>query len=252
MKSLLSSVVIVLASIRATAGLTYDIHTATSGAQSSEQKIHATVDGRNVRLDFEQGDGLVFRNGAIAISRDGGNTLEVLDPEAKTYYEIDLGAVAPPGMMELLKLSNEKVSVKDNGDGGVIEGYPTHRMMITAGADVAIGNMKTRLDVTMESWSTPKIPAESAAFLQHRGGSTGMPVLDKLIAAQNDSIKGFPLKQVTHVRMASGGKTTIEMTSTTSVSNVKEKPATASTFALPPGFRKVPNPIERMMGTAGH
>src|SRR5581483_10573636 len=116
----------------------------------------------------------------------------------------------------------------------------------------AIGNMKTSPDVTMETSSTPNPPPESGAFTQPGGGSTGMPGPDKLIAAQNDSIKGFPLKQVTHVRMASGGKTTIEMTSTTSVSNVKEKPATASTFALPPGFRKVPNPIERMMGTAGH
>ncbi len=248
MKSLLSSVVIVLAALPATAGLTYDIHTATSGTQASDQKIHATVDGKNVRLDFKQGDGLVFKNGAVAISHDGGTTLDVLDPSSKTYYEIDLSAVAPQGMLDMLKLSNEKVKVEDQGDGGKIEGYSTQHKTVNAGADVAVGNMSTRLDVTIESWSTPKIPAESAAFLQHRGGATGMPMLDKLIAAQSDSIKGFPLKQVMHVKMMSGGKPAIEVTSTTMVSNVKEKATLASTFALPPGFRKVPNPIERMLG----
>jgi len=248
MKSLLSSVVIALATLPATAGLTYDIHSTMSGAQASEQKIHATVDGKNLRLDFEQGDGLVFRNGAVAISHDGGTTLDVLDPQSKTYYEINLGAIAPPGMMDMLKLSNEKVSVKDNGDGGKLEGYATHHTTISAGADVAVGNMSTRLDVTMESWVTPKIPAESAAFLQHRGGSTGMPMLDKLIAAQSENIKGFPLKQVMNVKMANGGKTTVEMTSTTLVSNLKQTPTIASTFAMPPGFKQVPNPIEKLMG----
>jgi hypothetical protein len=247
MKSTLYSVLILIATLPAAAGLTYDFSTVTSGAAASTQTAHAAVQGSDVRLEFEKGDGMVFKDGAIALSHDAGSTLYVLDPGAKTYYLIDLDAVGGGGMLGMLQLSNEKVNVRDAGDGGVIQGFPTRRTIVTAGADVAVGTtVSMHLDVTMETWSTDKLPADAASFLSRKGASTGLPILDKLIAAQSKASKGFPLKQTTTVHILQGGRETVGMTANTTVTNVRNAAIAKARFALPAGFRKTESPFDKL------
>ena len=252
MKTILYSVVIVLAAlVRATdaaAGVTYDFRTVTTGMQASDQQGHVSSDGANVRLEFKAGDGTLFRNGTVAISHNGGATLDVLDPASKTFWTLDVASLTPAGLADMVKMTNEKVNVRDAGDGGAIETYPTHHKVITAAADMNIGSAPAmRIELTMESWTTEKIPSEAATFLQRRLGSTGLPMIDKLIAAQSDQVKGFPLKQITNMKVAQGGSTMIEMTSTTTVTNVKNGPVAATTFTVPADYKKVASPVEKMM-----
>lgn len=247
MKSFLYSVVIVLAALPATAGITYDFRTVTTGLQASEQLGHVTVDGTNVRLEFQTGDGVVFRNGSVAISHNGGMTIDVLDPQAKTFWEIDLSSLNAAALADMVKMTNEKVDVRDAGDGGTIEGFPTKHKVVTASADMNIGNAPPmHLELTMESWTTDKVPTEAAAFLQRRLGSTGLPMLDKLIVAQGEAVKGFPLKQATSMKVAQGGGTMIQLSSTTNVTNVKTKAVTPATFVVPADYKKTKSPMERM------
>jgi hypothetical protein len=249
MKRILCSLVFGLAALPATAGLTFDLTTATSGSASGSQVMHAAVDARNVRLDIATGDGMMFKDGSIALSHDAGATLDVLDPQAKTYYELALDKLDASAVLGgAVNLTNEKVSVKDAGNGGTIDGYPTHRAIITASGDVALGGTAAmHLEVTMETWTTDKVPAQYAAFLQHKASSTGLPVLDKLIAAQANAAKGFPLRQVIAVKILSGGTPTIDMTQTTTVTNVHEKKLAAAMFAIPAGYAKVKSPMERLL-----
>jgi hypothetical protein len=247
MKRILSSVVIALVTLPATAGVTYDFRTVTSGFQASDQRARASVEGKNIRLDFDDGDGTLFHDGAVVVSHDGGATLDVIDPQAKTFFELDLSSLAPAGLADMLKLTNEKVNVRDAGDGGVIDGYPTHHTIVTAGADVALGGaMSMHFDVTMESWATDKVPMDAAAFLR-RTTNTGLPMLDKLIAAHSDAVKGFPLKAVTNVKVMQGRNTTLEMTSTTTVTNVKSKAIPATAFVVPADYKKVASPVEKLL-----
>lgn len=249
MKSTLYSVVIAFVALHATAGITYDFRTSTSGMQASEQQGHVSVDGSNVRLEFRSGDGAMFHDGTVALSHDGGNKLQVLDPAEKTYWELDVTSITPAGLADMLKMTNEKVNVKDAGNGGTVEGYPTHHKVITASADMSVAGAPAgmHIELTMESWTTDKIPPEAAAFLQRRLGSTGLPMLDKLIAAQSEAVKGFPLKQITKMNVAQNGSTMIEMTSTTNVSNVKTASLAPAMFAVPAGYRKVASPVEKLM-----
>ena len=55
----------------------------------------------------------------------------------------------------------------------------------------------------------------------------------------------FPLKQITAVHVLANGQ---DMTTTTTaaVSNVKQQPVDAGTFATPAGYSRVDNPLERM------
>src|SRR3954454_3602530 len=247
MKTILYSVVIVLAALHATAGITYDFRTVTTGLQASDQQGHVSVDGANVRLEFQAGDGSLFQNGTVAISHNGGATLDVLDPAEKTFWELDVNSLTPAGLADMVKMANEKVNVRDAGDGAAIETFPTHDKVITARADMNIGNTPgMRLELTMESWTTEKVPAAAATFLQRRLGSTGLPMIDKLIAAQSEQVKGFPLKQITNMKVAQGGSTMIEMTSTTTVTNVKNAPVAAAMFNVPADYKKVASPVEKM------
>jgi hypothetical protein len=250
MKRILYSVVIVLAAIPATAGLTYDFHTSTTGLQASEQQGRVTADGANLRMEFSTGDNAMFHNGAVMVSHNSGATIDVLDPQEKTYWELDLSSLNAGPLADMVKMTNEKVNVRDAGDGGTIEGYPTHHTIVTASADMSIGGAPAgmHLELTMESWTTDKIPAEAAAFLHRRAGSSGLPMLDKLIAAQSDSIKGFPLKSITTMKVAGGAN--MEMTSTTNVTNIKKANVAPASFEVPKDYKKTQNPVEKMMGAS--
>jgi len=248
MKSFLYSVVIALVALDATAGITYDFRTTTSGLQASEQNGHVSVDGTNLRMEFVAGDGAMFQDGAVAISHNAGGKIDVLDSQNKTYWELDIESLKAGAIADMVKMSNEKVDVKDAGDGGKIEGYPTQHKIVTASADMTVGNAPAmRLELTMESWTTEKIPVAAAAFFQRHFGSTGLPMLDKLIAVQSDQVKGFPLKQVTNIKVVQpGGAANMEMTSTTSVTNVKTKAIAPALFTIPADYKKTQNPLEKI------
>jgi len=248
MKRFLYSVVIVLAALDATAGLTYDFRTTTSGLQASEQNGHVSVDGTNLRMEFVTGDGAMFQDGAVAISHNAGGKIAVLDPHDKTYWELDVESLKAGALADMVKMTNEKVDVKDAGDGGTIEGYPTKHKIVTASADMTVGGAPAmRLELSMESWTTEKIPVAAAAFFQRHLGSTGLPMLDKLIAVQSDQVKGFPLKQVTNIKVTqTGGAANMQMTTTTSVTNVKTQAIAPALFTIPPDYKKTENPVEKM------
>jgi hypothetical protein len=79
-----------------------------------------------------------------------------------------------------------------------------------------------------------------------RGLRTGVEGLDKQIVAQTAGVKGFPLKQVSTVRMTQGTND-MTMTTTALVSNIEKKSVNAAVFAMPAGFTKVDDPITKMM-----
>ncbi|HUP45936.1 MAG TPA: hypothetical protein VM779_10545, partial [Thermoanaerobaculia bacterium] len=84
-------------------------------------------------------------------------------------------------------------------------------------------------------------------FLQMRGLRTGLDAVDKLLATEAAQIKGFPLKQVTTTRFSFGGN---DMTSTTTstVRNVRQVRVAPEMFAVPAGYARTGNPVEKMFG----
>jgi len=161
---------------------------------------------------------------------------------------IDLSSLNAAALAGMVKMSNEKVNVRDAGNGGTIEGYATQHKVVTASADMNISAQPMHLEVTMESWTTDKVPTDAASFLQRRLGSTGFPMLDKLIAAQSEAVKGFPLRQVTRMKVGQGAGSLIEMTSTTNVTNVRKTNVAPSLFVVPADYKKIASPVEKMMG----
>jgi len=258
MKKAFIALTIALLAQSALAGYRYKVESVTTGMQESKTTGVAEVEGKNLRFDVEHGDGMVFTDSSFVVSSNGGRTLTVADPSSKTYFDISLdqltGGIATmmQSMGSTMKMTvlNPKVNVRDLGAGDKIEGYATQRKAIDASYDMNIEMMgqkiKMSLSMSTESWMTDQIPLDFASFLQTGELHTGVPEIDKLLAAQSKSLTGFPLKQVTNIHINQMGQQ-IDIKTTTSVSAIEKKTIAASEFVLPSGFTKTDSPIDKML-----
>lgn len=257
MKSAVAVLVFALAA-PLVAGVTYDIRSDSTGMREMTLAGKVAVDGANIRMDIAKGDNMLFKDNSVVLSSDSGKTMTVLDPSTKNFYELRLddvlGSVTSMlrslGGMFKLSFDNPHVSVTDGGDGGTIEGFPTHKYVLDASYDInvdAMGqSMTTHMTMNTQSWTTTELSSEFSTFLQARGLRTGIDAVDKLIEAQTTSVKGMPLKQVSTVTINQGGSDTT-MVTTSTVSNVVRKAIDPSEFAMPAGYTKVDDPITKMM-----
>lgn len=251
-------VALCLTVVPAQAAMTYNFETVTTGLRKGTLAGSVTVDGARLRMDIASGDDFLFKNNSRVLSSDGGRTLTVIDPVARTYYVMELEKLIGSttammgGVSSMFKLgfANPRLSVRDLGLGPNLAGYPTKRSLVDASYDVTIDAMGTKMTMNMamrtESWSTDKLGAGLANFLQIRNVRTGFPQLDTLIEAQSAAVKGlFPLKQVTTFRIRQGNSD-LTSVSTSTVSNIQQKKVAPIFFAMPPKLIKVDDPITRM------
>ena len=264
MRSLFASFAVALfVASSAVAGVTYDFSSVSSGTSSGTITGTVKAEGANLRVDISRGDGVMFEKGSWVVSRDGGKTLQVVNPAAKTYYVLNFAELlggansllqSLGGAGVKLDVRNPKVSVKDGGNGGTLEGFPTKKSTISSAYEIAVSGlarpMSMNVQLATEVWWTDKLPSEFTNFLQMQGMRTGIDMVDKLIETQQGTIKGFPLKQVTTTKMNFGGG---DMTSTTTstVTNVKKVAVPSATFAMPAGFTQTESPLEKMMSGLG-
>lgn len=239
------------------AGLTYDFAMSVQGGAASSMKGTASVEGLNARVEMVRGDGLLFMDGSVVITTDGGKTLRILDPKARTYYSLsfdDLFATAGAfmksmGSMFQISLANQKVDVRPAGAGEPIEGYPTKKYTILTSYDMTAkilgSDLSSRVEMQTDIWATPKLSAGYATFVQNRSVRTGIEGIDAVIAAQSKGVEGFPLKQVTKVRTSQRNRVD-EQTTTVSISNIREGEIAASAFAIPAGFTEKASPLQEL------
>lgn len=255
MKRTVLPILLLLAAPLAAAGITYGFSSVTQGAAAKTMSGTASVDGSNARLEFARGDGLLFQDGAVVITADGGKTLRILDPKARTYYALsfdDLFATASSlmksmGSMLQLSFTNQKVDVGPAGAGETIEGYPTKKYTILTSYDMTakvLGSpISSKVAMQTEIWATPRLSADYATFLQNRSIRTGIEGIDSLIAAQAKGVEGFPLRQVTRIRTTQGGRTD-EQTTTVSISKIREGDVPSAAFVVPKGYTEGKTPLQ--------
>src|SRR5438132_9705504 len=257
MKRVFTVLFFLTAATSALAGVTYKVQSATNGLRNVTIAGTVSVDGPRMRMDVTTGDNLLFKDNSIVLSTDGGKTMTVIDPAAKTYYEIQLDQMIGAATASLqgnpmfkVAFENPTVAVNDEGAGEPIEGYRTRKSALNAYHDIAIDAMgqksTSHLDMHTESWTTDQLSAEFANFLQQRSIRTGIPEIDKIIDAQSGSMKGFPLKQVSVVKVNQGGND-VTMTTVATVSNIEKKDIAASLFVAPAGYTKVDDPVSKML-----
>jgi hypothetical protein len=232
----------------AIAGTSYRFQSKTEGIATASMSGVAEVEGGKMRVQFDEGDNLMFKKDAVVISTDGGKTLAVLDSHTHTYFNLSLDNLASSiAALGTLSVTNAKATTSDAGEGGTIEGFPAHKSVIDVSYDLDAG-MGEPMHITMHSdiWSTDKISGDAATFMQTKDLHTGMPAVDKLIEAQTAALRGrFPLKNVMTMTVKSS-MVNITTTNSSSVTDIKTKNVPASDFVIPDGYEKTESPIERM------
>lgn len=243
------------------AGITYKFNSTTTGMAEKTFAGVVKSDGAKSRIDVTESDDTMFPAGAIVFSNNG--TLTVFDPSKKTYYSLDLDKYVQQslGLAQMspfvkMDFGNPKTSVHDDGAGGTIAGYPTHRSTITTSFDIAsslLGGEQMKVTITSSSriWLTDKLPASAASIFQTSRARTGVPAIDKVLES-TASLKGFPVKQVTESRVSVNGGDEMTSTTTSTVSDVNANAnVPASDLAMPSGYTKVDDPLASALKNMG-
>jgi len=253
------AVVVALACVsEVRAGIVYRFESVTEALTSHTFSGIVKADQGNVRIDVASGDGLLFGDGSVVLSSTGGRMVTVLDPSKKTFYDLDVenllgravGALSQFRELVKVEAKNPRAAVRDAGNGGRIEGYPTRRSHVVSSFDLLMNmfgeKTPAHIDINTDVWSTDRLPAEFANVMQTSRLRTGIDVIDKLIESQTSSLHGFPLKQVTTTRVTTRGSTTTSTTASR-VTSIRQATVAASEFAVPQGYRKVDNPVDSLL-----
>ena len=257
MKRIALWLAVVFVASTAWAGMTYQFSSVTSGRTGSTMAGTASVQNGNMRIDFTSGDGVMFKNGSIVISKDGGKTIYLIDPEKKEYYEIkpdelfaSMGAMMKSmGADFKMSIDHQKVDVTNQGPGEPIEGYPTTKYLVDIAYDLNLDmmgmQMTSNVHTASQMWVTDKISTDDITFIQQRGLKTGIEAFDKLVEANLSAVKGFPLKQIMKTQTTMRGRTQ-ETTTTVTITNIKKAEVPASRFEIPAGLTKTDLPMPKM------
>jgi hypothetical protein len=214
----------------------------------------ATIDGFQSRVDFRGTS--MYGNGVYVVSRDGSRSLTLVDPNNRTFAEIDLASIAQTLGQAQITVSNLKTNLKKMPTRLEIAGFPTDHYRLEASYEISInaGGVPVRqmVETQVEKWTTAAFGDVASIFIA--GGEamvTGNPQLDQLIAAEATQIPGLTLRQVitittTPIRERSGrrGESVLSLAprrqmSEFLISSIRIATADPAHFQIPANFRRV-------------
>src|SRR6478672_9058428 len=108
------------------AGIAYNFQSTSSGTRAASIAGRTEAEGTNLRVELTTGDGMLFKDGAVVRSCDGGRTLHVIDSASKTYSDLPIDQMLGGAGSMLKQLDdagtgavvNPKVAARAAGDGG--------------------------------------------------------------------------------------------------------------------------------------
>lgn len=232
------------------AGLSYRIEQITEGVRTRSTVQLVKSEGGKSRMQVVKGDSKLFGEGAIVLTSPKSHTITVVDMAKKTYSVIDLdqlsNAAANLGKAFKQQMPDPIVTVTREGDGGIVEGFPTQRWRMTVKQDLK--NSMTgiqHLEMTTQMWTTDKLAAEDPGEFDSARMSGG-PLMSALEKARSQ-IKGFPLKMIATTKVIMGGSTTTQVMRT-NISEIRRATFPPASFEVPPGYKKVDSPIDKLIG----
>jgi len=242
-----------LAAAPAHAGIHYKADTVTSGQHDSKTSVEAWVDGPNAKILFLQADQPMLEKHEYMLTKDGGKTLYLVNPEDKTYMQWDIQGMLQTfgnvmeGMKGIVNLdfSDPKVEKLAEEPGGTILGHPTTHYRYRTSYTTTIKVMGIKRSSSTESvqdlWTTKGYSdAALGVWLRAEPPATGIEGLDKLIASEMKKAEaGLPLKNVI-VSTTTGQKGKHETTTRTEteVTLLEKASVPASTFEIPSDYKE--------------
>lgn len=225
-----------------------------ANGRNSDVQAEGWVTGEKAKVAFVESNGNpAAQQGTYIVTKDGGKTLYLVNPQDKTYAQWDLqgmlgvvGAVMN-GMGPLLKIqfSDPKTEKISEEDGGLVAGVPTrhYKYRTSYTMTVKVLGMGNTANVVSEQdiWATTKATDVGlGVWLRAEPTRTGNKEFDKLLTSEAAKFQGFPLKVVTvnTSTQQKGNKQTVTH-STMEVTQLDASASVpASAFEIPAGYKE--------------
>jgi hypothetical protein len=212
--------------------------------------VEGWVKGDQGKFLFEESGGNpMMPQGSYLLTKDGGQTFELVNPQEKTWASWDIEAMlrfageVMNGMGPLLKMEIQEPQVEILADeaGEAILGLPTrhYKIRTTYRMKMRVIGIKQSSDTetVQDLWTTTAIDEEAfGAWLRKEPPKTGNEELDRLITSEVGRTEGFVLRTIAESRSVGGKKKRREQTTTTTteVTEIDTKASIAdSTFTFP-------------------
>jgi hypothetical protein len=241
-----------LAAAPADAGIHYLSVTRTE-AEGQEPMTIATeawIEGESAKVAFTESGSPVAPAGSYMLTRDGGRTVVLVDPEEKTWAEWDLDAMLASlgailqamGPMLNLTISNIEVAELAEEPGGTIHGLATTHYRYRTSYDLevkVIGIRRTNsVEQVQDVWSTDALTDVALGLWLRKAPKTGFENLDELIEAEMSKAHGVPLKmeQVSTTTGEKGKRSSVTRTSMEVTELERAVTIPPATFEIPAGY----------------
>ncbi len=205
------------------------------------------VDGPKAKIEYVNGQrGNGISKGSYLVSKDGGKTVYMVDPQNKSYMKFDIDKLASQvgnimnaaGGFISLKFTDPKFKTLSDDRGPKMYGLPTRHVKTetsyTVKASVFGQQNTTAISRNDEIWLTKKIQDKGMhIWTQQRTIKTGNEDIDKIIASETKRLDGIPLKviSVTTTRENNGKP---EVTTVThEITSFKRTKIASGTFEIP-------------------
>jgi hypothetical protein len=242
----------------AAAGIRYGATTTTQAAgqgKPTTMVVDGTIDGASARIEFRESGNPMFGAGSYLLTRDGGQTLFIVDPEERTYAVLDLDQMLAGlgGMMQAMgpvlqfEFTDPQVERLAEGPGEAIHGLPTTHVRTRTRYAMKLRilgmSRESQIETVQEVWATTALADVGLGVWLRQRQATGNAQLDQLIAAESGRVEGVPLKLVSVSTTTDGKGRSTESRTTTEVTRLERDVAVAAaSFELPPGYRQVELP----------
>ena len=215
------------------------------GIKHETMMIAYQIDKKMGRFELIEGNMPMMAKGTYLITRDGGITMTLVNPAAKTCTAWNLEQMMgmAGGALKLMnaQVTNPKSDKIVDETGPAILGYPTHhyKFVTSYGMEMAFMNMKqsTQIEQEIEAWTSSKL-AEVVfnPWARQQNPKTGIAQIDTLTEQLMQQVKGFPLKQTT-VNKSTDASGRINISRTTmEVTGIKSIGMPAERFEVPAGY----------------
>lgn len=247
MKALMSLAVVLVVASQAIAGMTITYAIRGDGRKSGSEKpttMRMKIDGNSAKMEWIEGDSrqAAGKTGYM-VTKDGGKTLYMVNPEDKSYVDMAAMAQLAAGSFNM-KVKEYKTEKLLDEAGPTMLGYPTRHCKFTTSftMEMAIFGMKRSHSgkSEQEMWITPKVDVGETSIFEKIGAQAvgGMAELQKIMDAERAKVaKGLALKVITTGDSGSPGKPN-ETKTTMEVTEIKEGGIPASEFEIPKDYKE--------------
>jgi hypothetical protein len=244
-----------LATLPAYAGVHYKSRTYQEGQGAADQmnmEVEAWVEGEAAKVVFTESGNPFMKKGSYLLTRDGGQTVYLVNTEDKTYGVWDLNAMLNTasaamesmGSFMQMEISDPKVETLLEEPGGEIAGFDTthYRFRTSYSMEMKIMGMKRGHDQVsvQDMWVTSELDLPGLGlWLRKDPPKMANSDLQKLVQAEMSKAKGWPLKTVDETTTVNqkGGESTVR--TITEVYELKETDIDEGMFSIPDGYQQV-------------